>query len=143
MGNICRSPAAECLFRAAIEQSGTSDRFIIASAGTGGWHSGNAPDRRMRIAAQKHGFEIEGFARQVTVEDIDMYDWIFCMDHDNLNDVISMGGNPNTTKLLLPFVGNTDIQEVPDPYYGGEDGFDHVITLINKATLQLASMLTT
>ena len=142
MGNICRSPAAECLFRKAIEKKGLNQQFLIESAGTGGWHVGNPPDRRMRTAAQKQGFDITGSARQITIDDLTSFDWIFCMDNDNYADVIEMGGNPNTTKLFLPFVGNTEIEEVSDPYYGGEDGFDRVITLINNAANKLATKLT-
>ncbi len=142
MGNICRSPAAECLFRKAIEKKGLNQQFLIESAGTGGWHAGNPPDRRMRTAAQKQGLDITGSARQITIDDLTSFDWIFCMDNDNYADVIEMGGNPNTTKLFLPFVGNTEIEEVPDPYYGGEDGFDRVITLINNAANKLATKLT-
>ena len=141
MGNICRSPAAECLFRTALEESDNSHTFTLDSAGTGGWHAGNPPDQRMRAAAQKQGLDITGSARQITVKDLASFDWIFCMDNDNLDDVIAMGGNPQTTKLLLSFTGNKEISEVPDPYYGGDDGFDDVITLIHDAVQKLANML--
>ena len=141
MGNICRSPVDECLFRAAIEQAECANQFIVESAGTGGWHVGNPPDRRMRQAAQKQGFTIVGSARQITTEDVSTFDWIFCMDQDNYDDVIEMGGNPEQTKLLLSYTGNTEIIEVPDPYYGGDDGFDTVISLINESVQKLATML--
>lgn len=141
MGNICRSPAAECLFRIALEEVDSAKEFSLDSAGTGGWHAGNPPDQRMRAAAQKQGLDITGSARQITVKDLASFDWIFCMDNDNLDDVIAMGGNPQTTKLLLSFTGNKEISEVPDPYYGGEDGFDTVITLINDSVRTLATML--
>jgi protein-tyrosine phosphatase len=140
MGNICRSPAAECFFRLAVEDLHSNHTFIIDSAGTGGWHAGNAPDRRMRAAAEKRGLQISGSARQITSEDVGVFDIIFCMDEDNYNDVLSMGGTPEKTKMLLPFVGSS-IREVPDPYYGGEDGFDDGITLILDATKKLANML--
>jgi protein-tyrosine phosphatase len=142
MGNICRSPAAECFFRKAIEKKGIELQFLIESAGTGGWHAGNPPDRRMRTAAQKQGMDITGSARQITIDDLASFDWIICMDHDNYADVIGMGGNPDATKLFLPFAGIAEIEEVPDPYYGGEDGFDSVITLINNAAKKLATKLT-
>ena len=141
MGNICRNPAAECLFRIALEEKQISHTFTLDSAGTGGWHIGNPPDQRMRAAAQKQGLEITGSARQISAKDLTSFDWIFCMDMDNLEDVIAMGGNPETTTLLLTFTGNKEISEVPDPYYGGDEGFDRVITLINESVRTLATML--
>jgi protein-tyrosine phosphatase len=143
MGNICRSPAAECFFRIATEQASKADDFIIDSAGTGGWHVGAKPDRRMRAAAKKQGLVISGSARQVTTADFSAFDWLFCMDQDNLDDVIAMGANPATTKLFLQFVGYEQLNEVPDPYYGGEDGFKDVVALIRDSTQRLALKLCT
>ena len=99
MGNICRSPAAECFFINAIEKLGHDMDFIVDSAGTGGWHAGAKPDKRMRAAAKKQGFVISGSARQVTTEDFSAFDWIFCMDQHNLDDVLAMGANPKKTKI--------------------------------------------
>jgi protein-tyrosine phosphatase len=95
----------------------------------------------MRAAAQKQGLSIEGSARQITAEDLTEFDWIFCMDQDNYDDVIDMGGDHNKTKLLLSYVGNEEVTEVPDPYFGGDDGFDDVVKLINDAVIKLESML--
>ncbi len=141
MGNICRSPAAECFFRQAVHDLGIEKKFMIGSAGTGGWHAGNPPDRRMAVSAKKIGLSIEGSAQQITDSDISTYDWVFCMDQDNYDDVIAIGGIPEKTQLLLPFVGNNQIREVPDPYYGGDGGFDDVVMLINDAVKRLATML--
>ena len=141
MGNICRSPAAESFFRLAVEKLEIDNQFLIESAGTGGWHAGNPPDRRMKNAARKQGLTIQGTARQITVKDLSTFDWIFCMDQDNYDDVMSMGGDPEKVALLLPYVGITKMSEVPDPYYGGTDGFDNVVTLINDAVRRLADML--
>jgi protein-tyrosine phosphatase len=138
MGNICRSPAAECFFRDAIEKRGQCGDFAMDSAGTGGWHVGAKPDRRMRAAAKKQGLEITGSARQITTDDFSAFDWIFCMDQDNLHDVLAMGANPEKTKMLLPYIGHEAMREVPDPYYGGQDGFDNVVSLIHEATSKLA-----
>jgi protein-tyrosine phosphatase len=141
MGNICRSPAAECFFRTAAEEAGVSNQFHIESAGTGGWHIGHEPDSRMRAAAEKKSLQISGAARQITRSDISSFDWIFCMDYDNFEGVRSLGGDQEHVHLLLPFVGNQDVEEVPDPYYGGEDGFDQVVDLINQSTRQLVDIL--
>ena len=137
MGNICRSPAAECLMRIALEEQKIEDQFVLDSAGTGGWHVGNKPDKRMRAAANAVGRSIEGAARQVCSDDFDTFDWIFCMDHDNYANLISMGANPEKTRLLLEFVAHPTVIEVPDPYYGGECGFTDVITLIDGAVRDL------
>ena len=141
MGNICRSPTAECLFRSVMQERGLEDNFCIESAGTGGWHAGAQPDRRMRSAAKKVGKEISGSARQVTVDDFSRFDWIFCMDQDNHDDLIGMGAIEKNTVLLLPFVGNEEIREVPDPYYGGEGGFEQVVALIDDTVRRLADIL--
>jgi protein-tyrosine phosphatase len=82
-----------------------------------------------------------GSARQVTASDFSTFDWIFCMDKDNLEEVLAMGANPDNTKLFLPFVGHTPLAEVPDPYYGGEEGFDTVIALIRDAAQSLISSM--
>jgi len=111
------------------------------SAGTGGWHVGAKPDRRMRAAAKKRGLEITGSARQITVSDFSTFDLIICMDRDNLDEVLSMGAIPEKTKLLLPFVSHVSVEEVPDPYYGGEEGFDTVITLIYDAAHALVDVM--
>jgi protein-tyrosine phosphatase len=95
----------------------------------------------MRAAAKKQGLTIEGSARQVAVEDFSKFDWIFCMDRDNLDELLGMGANADTTKLLLPFIHHKTLDEVPDPYYGGEDGFENVVRLIREATTQLTLKL--
>jgi protein-tyrosine phosphatase len=141
MGNICRSPAAECFFNIALEKEGKRDSFLLDSAGTGGWHAGAKPDRRMRVAAKKQGLVITGSARQVTTNDFSTFDLIFCMDKDNLNDLLAMGADPAKTHLFLPFVGYDQPDEVPDPYYGGEDGFQDVVTLIQDASSKLVLKL--
>lgn len=111
------------------------------SAGTGGWHVGAKPDRRMRASAKKRGLEITGSARQITVSDFSAFDWIICMDKDNLQEVLSMGAKPEKTKLLLPFVSHGSVVEVPDPYYGGDDGFDTVVALIYDAVHALVDVM--
>ncbi|MBI69134.1 MAG: phosphotyrosine protein phosphatase [Phycisphaerae bacterium] len=142
MGNICRSPAAESFFRKEVELAGLSTSFDIDSAGTGGWHKGAPPDSRMQEAAEKQGLYISGSARQVCKADFDHFDWIFCMDDDNYANLMSMGANPKSTFKLLPFTGHDSIEDVPDPYYGGEEGFNFVVRLIHEASKKLLNKLT-
>ncbi len=142
MGNICRSPAAKSFFRREVELEGLSKSFEIDSAGTGGWHKGAPPDSRMQEAAEKQGLCISGSARQVCQDDFNRYDLIFCMDDDNYANLMSMGAIPEKTHKLLPFIGHDSIVDVPDPYYGGEEGFNFVVTLIHDATKQLLNKLT-
>ena len=95
----------------------------------------------MRSEAKKAGKEISGSARQVTADDFSRFDWIFCMDQDNYDDLIGMGAIEKSTALLLPSVGNEEISEVPDPYYGGDGGFDQVVVLIDDAVHWLVDIL--
>ena len=141
LGNICRSPAAECFFRAAVEERGILEKFTIDSAGTGGWNAGSQPDRRMQYAAKKVGKTIHGNARQITTDDFSNFDWVLCMDQDNYDDVIEMGASQKKTILLLPFVGHEVLREVPDPCFGGDSGFDEVVTLIDEAVHRLVDLL--
>ena len=141
MGNICRSPAAECLMRHQLEGRKLTHEFVLDSAGTGGWHIGNKPDRRMRAAAKEVGRTIDGAARQVCEEDFIDFNWIFCMDNDNYDNLMSMGADPEKTHLLLDFVQHQSVTQVPDPYYGGSDGFTNVITLLESAVCDLIDRL--
>ena len=141
MGNICRSPAAESFFKLILEERKCISAFDVDSAGTGGWHAGAEPDHRMQIAATKLGKKIQGAARQVTSSDLEKFDWILCMDLSNFDDLISMGADPKKTHMLLPFAGHSDC-DVPDPYYGGDEGFDNVVTVINDAMYLLLEKLT-
>ena len=133
MGNICRSPTAECLFRSVAERRGHADRFEVDSAGTGGWHVGQEPDARMREAGRRAGVAIEGVARQVTVKDFERFDLVLCADKENHGDLLAMGARPDATHLLLEYAGVAGVSEVPDPYYGGETGFDVVVELLTTA----------
>ena len=138
LGNICRSPAAEAVFLNKIQSQGLEDHFIVDSAGTGGWHIGNHADSRMRKAAAKRGVNIESRARQINLNDFQRFDLILTMDNANLNDINSLAkevGDKNKAKIypLLSFARNTNKIEVPDPYYGGENGFDNVLDLLEDA----------
>lgn len=134
LGNICRSPSGENVMRHLIEQEGLSDHFKLDSAGTAGWHTGNPPDSRMTAAARNRGITMLGRARQVKPTDFERFDWIFAMDSSNyrdLEDVRDRCPNP-TAKLVLfcDFCEEHEETEVPDPYYGGPEGFEKVLDLL-------------
>jgi len=133
MGNICRSPLAENVFRHKVRQRGVEQRFHIDSAGTGGWHAGEPPDPRARHVAASHGIPMTGLARQITSKDFTEFDLLVCMDEENLAHLLDRGGPSNKIRLLLECDPNADCREVPDPYYGGPDGFERVYQLIDSA----------
>lgn len=134
MGNICRSPAAENVMRHALERESLSDQFELDSAGTIGFHAGRAPDPRMSEAARRRGFPTGGSARQVTRADLDLFDWILVMDRENLEDVEALARRhgPGRARIALfcDFCEKFSAREVPDPYYGGPEGFEKVLDLL-------------
>jgi len=134
LGNICRSPTAEGAFRHFVAETGLGDRVEVDSAGTGGWHAGEAPDRRMRQAAAAQGITVEGRARQVRADDFERFHWIVAMDRENLADLhrLAPAGHGARIVLLRDFdpEGGDD---VPDPYYGGARGFDEVVDIVRRS----------
>ena len=141
LGNICRSPLAEGIFRAKVEAAGLADQFIIDSAGTGGWHVGESPHNGSREVALQHGINIdEQRSRQVTPNELGDWDWVIAMDASNLKNLLRMGANPAHTRLLLGFIPPGLDRNVPDPYYEG--GFDRVYALIDDACTHLLEFLT-
>ncbi len=133
MGNICRSPAGEGVMRALVAKEGLSDRVEIASVGTIGLHAGELPDERMRAAAARRGYELNSRARQITREDMERYDFILTMDGSNHRDVLALATTNVQRSRVWPFVGfcsKHNDTSVPDPYYGGAEGFEHVLDLI-------------
>lgn len=143
MGNICRSPLAECVFLHKINQRGVADRFMVDSAGTGGWHAGEPADARMRTVASAHGITINGRARQVRDDDFRRFDYIICMDDENRNNLLAMGAPPERIALLLEFDTVREMREVPDPYYGEQDGFELVYSVVDRACEGLMNELLT
>ena len=138
LGNICRSPAAEGIFKKKIKDRELENLFVVDSAGTGGWHVGNLADRRMREAALSRGIELTSRSRKIDYNDLYEFDHIIVMDKDNLNAVKSLikdYKNPvnSKIKLILSYSKNSQYKEVPDPYYGGQTGFDKVIDLLDDA----------
>ena len=133
MGNICRSPAAEIILRHHVARVGRSAEFHIDSAGTIGHHAGSPPDPRMAEALREHGFSVSGHARQIQPDDLWRFDLIITMDESNHRDVCLLDPSGETHAKIRPFVSfcrSHDDPRVPDPYYGGRRGFDHVVRLI-------------
>lgn len=144
MGNICRSPAAEGVLSEIINQHGLTQGVVIDSAGTGGWHAGNRADSRMRTAASRRGYNLTSIARQVSPLDFDSFDLILAMDSDNLNDLKQLQRrHPGRAELRLFCDSCSDHSEteVPDPYYGGEDGFEKVLDLLEDGCTGLIAHL--
>jgi protein-tyrosine phosphatase len=136
MGNICRSPTAEGVTRALAESQGVAHVFEFDSAGTHGYHIGNAPDKRARQAAEGRGYDLSALkARQVSSEDFVRFDRILAMDRDNLALLRQACPSEHQGKLglFLEFATETDVEEVPDPYYGGPEGFQRVLDMIEDA----------
>jgi protein-tyrosine phosphatase len=133
MGNICRSPLAEGIFLHRAAQRSVADRFFVDSAGTGDWHVGEAPDERVQRLAARNGVKLDSAARQVRRGDFNSFDHIFCMDEDNREALLEMGAPSTKVRLLLECDPNAPMLEVPDPYFGGEDGFALVWRLLDSA----------
>ena len=144
LGNICRSPAAEGVFLHQLAQAGLEACFEVDSAGTGGWHVGQAADPRMRAAAERRGIHLPSRARQLAAADLQTFDHILTMDAENLAAVRSLGRRSRPTATITPllqYCRHFPQEEVPDPYYGGEAGFDHVLDLLEDACQGLLSEL--
>ena len=146
MGNICRSPTAEGVFRKLATERGVEHLFEIDSAGTGDWHVGNPPDQRAQQAALQRDIDLSTLrARQVSHHDIEYFDTLIAMDRNNLDRLCSIASEAHRhkIKLLLEFSQTKGGDEVPDPYYGGEHGFDLVLDLIEEACDSLIDSLGT
>jgi len=135
MGNICRSPAAEGVFRKLVADAGREAEFKIDSAGTGAWHAGSPADARMRAAAERRGYRLESIARKVEREDFERFDLIVTMDEDNFDNVTALGGDSGRARVarMREFCEQLGTGEVPDPYFGGEAGFEEVLDILEDA----------
>lgn len=143
LGNICRSPLAEGVFRTVLAERGMEADFIIDSAGTGGWHAGSTPDPRSIAVAARHGIDISAQrARKVVPADFERFDLILGMDRSNVEDLRRLAPEAAVAQVQL-FLrqANGRIKDVPDPYYGGEDGFLDVYRMIREASEALADRL--
>ncbi len=144
MGNICRSPTAEGVFRAAVDQTKLGSTLHIDSAGTGDWHVGSPPDRRAIEAARRRGYNLAAMrARQVEVADFARFGWVFAMDRVNLRELEALRPRAYSGHLglFLDLAPGLGVREVPDPYYGGPDGFERVLDLVEAASAALVERL--
>ncbi len=144
LGNICRSPTAEGVFRAALQREGLADRVRTESAGLGDWHVGSPPDQRAIQAARRRGYDLSKLrGRKVGPEDFAQFDWILCMDESNLRALTEMkpAEFAGHLGLLLDLAPEQGVREVPDPYYGGPEGFDRVLDLIEASAAGLVARL--
>jgi protein-tyrosine phosphatase len=146
LGNICRSPTAEGVMRTLIVDAGLEAEIEVDSAGTGAWHVGNPPDERASATALAHGIRLQGHARQVSREDYELFDLLLGMDRSNVRDLRAAAPGAaarERVRLLREFdpEGTGDL-DVPDPYYGGDSGFEDVFHLVHAACAGLLQQIT-
>ena len=145
LGNIVRSPLAENMFRHLVEQANLGEMYEVDSAGTSGWHVGEKPDRRMRRVASSHDFNYSGRARQYQHRDFEYFNWIIAMDSSNYSDLLGMAKTPEQQakiRLLREFDPQSGPNSpVPDPYYGGIDGFEEVFKIVKRSCQGLLDAL--
>lgn len=137
MGNICRSPTAHAVFRKLVNDEGLADLIRIDSAGTHAYHVGNPPDERSMLTARQRGIEMADLrARKVDFSDLIEFDYILAMDADNYANLVTMAPQDLKPKieLFLEYAPELQTQHVPDPYYGGADGFEQVFDLVYSAS---------
>jgi protein-tyrosine phosphatase len=137
MGNICRSPTAEGVMRRLLEDAGLADRVEVESAGTGGWHVGEPPDERATLAARRRGITLAGAAQQVRPGDFRRFDLLIALDRSNLRELLAIAPDEEAAekvRLLREFdpAASGDL-DVPDPYYGGDRGFETVLDMVEAA----------
>lgn len=146
LGNICRSPAADGIMRHITREAGTSDRWEIDSAGTGNWHVGDLPDKRMRIHARRRGIELDHICRQVRESDFERFDLIIGMDDNNVADLRRLAPTPEAASKVVPMARFVDAamryDHIPDPYYDGAEGFETVLDLLHNGLTNLHALLT-
>lgn len=137
LGNICRSPTAHSVFQHVVRDAGLEDKIQIDSAGTGDWHVGYAPDERALASAKLRGYDMAGLlARQVTAEDFSRFHYVLAMDKQNLANLegLKPGDYKGHLGLFLSFAHRHSAEEVPDPYYGGDQGFEEVLDMVEDAS---------
>ena len=145
LGNICRSPAADGVMRSIVEENGQESRFLIDSAGTGGYHIGDLPDQRMRVHARRRGLELTHICRQVRESDFDNFDLIVGMDESNLRNLRRLAPTVEAEAKIVPMAAWVDAalryDHIPDPYYDGAEGFETVLDLLQNGCQNLYNSL--
>ncbi len=145
LGNICRSPAAQAVMQAMVDEHGLSDRFYIDSAGIGGWHIGDLPDKRMRVHARPRGYELTHRARKVRSADFEDFDLIVGMDASNVDDLCNLAmtlEQQDKVVMMGDYIRQyPNYDHVPDPYYEGSEGFELVLDLLEDACDKLLNRI--
>ena len=144
MGNICRSPAGHCVFQRLVDRAGLGDQFEIESAGTVGFHVGSPPDSRMQQTMRARGIPVIGKSRKLKRSDLEYYDLILAMDEENLSGARSLDPSQDLwhkIQLFCDYCTEHSETEVPDPYYGRDGGFEHVMDMIEDGCAQLLKSL--
>ena len=145
LGNICGSPAAEGVLRDIVSRGADLARWVIDSAGTGRWHIGDLPDKRMRIHARRRGIELTHICRQVREADFEDFDLIVPMDSQNEHDLRELAPTPEAAEKIIPMAAFVDkamrYDYIPDPYYEGAEGFELVLDLLESGCASMARML--
>lgn len=135
MGNICRSPMAQGVFENVLRREGLEGEVFVDSAGTGSWHVGSPPDERAQKSASLRGLDLSSQrARQISRDDCESFDYVLTMDEDNYRTVATLCRGNAVVRPFLDFATDSPEREVPDPYYGGPDGFEHVLDLVEDAS---------
>ncbi|MGI9625817.1 MAG: low molecular weight protein-tyrosine-phosphatase [Longimicrobiales bacterium] len=144
LGNICRSPLAEGVFRELVSGEGLDEAFLIDSAGTGAYHAGEGPDPRSLAVAELNDVQLTGLARQVTPRDLETFDWVVAMDDDNLRSLRRLQSEAGSANIVLmrDFDPDGTGGDVPDPYYGGPGGFQQVYEIVDRSCRAFLEQLT-
>lgn len=149
LGNICRSPLAQGVFETLIEKEDLKNSIHIESAGTGNWHVGKPPDQRMKATAHKNGIVLNSLARQFQPEDFDRFDLVLAMDQSNLMNLSALCPSSIAEKKLWLFRSfdpeniSAKPLDVPDPYYGGDEGFDNVFNIVHRTSPKILEFIKT
>jgi protein-tyrosine phosphatase len=135
LGNICRSPIAQGVFENVLRREGLEDEVSVDSAGTGTWHVGEPPDQRAQRSASSRGLDLSTQrARRIAPEDCENFDYVLTMDEENYRAVASLCRGSAAVRPFLDFATDSPETEVPDPFYGGPEGFEHVLDLVEEAS---------
>ena len=135
LGNICRSPIAQGVFENVLRREGLEDEVFVDSAGTGTWHVGEPPDQRAQRSASSRGLDLSSQrARRIAPEDCENFDYVLTMDEENYHAVASLCRGSAVVRPFLDFATDSPETEVPDPFYGGPEGFEHVLDLVEEAS---------